>query len=118
MTVNETIIKALTPFGIPITPDFFGGDKKEYFTFNYADDRAEEFGDNAPLNVVAYMQIHYFAPMNKDYLTVKKKVRKALFDAGFTYPDVTDATITEDRIRHLVFECEIENEDELLVQEE
>ena len=114
MTVNEIIIKALAPFDIPITPDFFGGGAKEYFTFNYADDRAADFGDNAPLHVVAYMQVHYFAPMEKDYLSMKKTVRRALFDAGFTYPDVTDATIKEDRIRHLVFECSIENEYELL----
>ncbi|MDO5346554.1 MAG: phage tail protein [Lachnospiraceae bacterium] len=113
MTVNEIIKKALTPFGIPITADFFGGGAKEYFTFNYADDRAAGFGDDEPLQVVAYMQIHYFAPMEKDYLSIKKKIRKALFNAGFTYPDVTDATVLSDGIRHLVFECEIENEDEL-----
>lgn len=118
MTVNEKIKNALEPFGLPVTTDFFGGDVEEYFTFNYADDRAADFGDNGPLHVVAYMQVHYFGPMDKDYLAVKKKVRKALFDAGFTYPDVTDATVIEDRIRHLVFECEIENEDELLIQED
>jgi hypothetical protein len=113
MTVNETIINALSQFGLTVTPDFFGGGADEYFTFNYADDRAVDFGDDAPDHVVAYMQIHYFAPMWKDYLSIKKKVRKALFQAGFTYPDVTDVTDTESEIRHLVFECDIENEDEL-----
>lgn len=118
MTVNEKIINALKQFGIPVFPDFFDGDAPEYFTFNYADDRPADFGDDIPLHIVAYMQIHYFCGMDKDYLSIKKKIRKALFDAGFTYPEVTDATIVEDGIRHLVFECEIENEDELLVQED
>lgn len=114
MTVNEKIIQALTPLDIPVTADFYGGGEEEYITFNYADDRGGDFGDNAPLHAVAYMQIHYFAPMEKNYLSIKKRIRKALFTTGFTYPDVTDATLTGEGIRHLVFECNIENESELL----
>lgn len=113
MTVNEKIVQALSSFEIPITADFFGGGKKEYFTFNYASDRAENFGDDKPLNAVASMQIHYFLPVEKDYLSIKKQIRNALFAAGFTYPVVTH--LTEDKkIRHLIFECEIENDDELM----
>lgn len=118
MTVNEKIKNALEAFGLPVTTDFYGKGLDEYFTFNYADDRVADFGDDSPLHVVAYMQIHYFSPMGKDYLCMKKQVRKALFDAGFTYPSVTDATIVENGIRHLIFECEIENENELLIQED
>lgn len=117
MTVNEIIIKALSPFGIPVKTDFFGGGVPEYFTFNYADDRAENFGDDHPINVIAYMQIHYFCPIEKDYLRMKKKIRKVLLDEGFTYPEVTDATLLDGGIRHLIFECEIENEDELIKDE-
>lgn len=113
MTVNGKIIQSLSKFGIKVTPDFFGDGEEEYFTFNYADDRASDFGDNEPLQVVAYMQIHYFCPVKKDYLKLKKEVRNALMDAGFTYPVVTDATVSGDEERHLVFECSIENEYEL-----
>lgn len=113
MTVNEKIIQALSPFCMKVTPDFFGEGEEEYFTFNYADDRAVSFGDDAPTSAVAYMQIHYFCPVKKDYLKLKKEVRKALIDAGFTYPVVTDATSSGDEERHLVFECSIENEYEL-----
>lgn len=113
MTVNEKIIQALSPFGLKVTPDFYGDGAEEYFTFNYADDRASDFGDNEPIHVVAYMQIHYFCPVKKDYLKLKKEVRKALMNAGFSYPVVTDATSAGDEERHLVFECDIENEDEL-----
>lgn len=113
MTVNEKIVMALSQFKIPIETDFSGGSEEEYFTFNYASDRAENFGDDKPLNAVASMQIHYFLPVKKDYLSVKKQIRNALFAAGFTYPVVTH--LTEDKkIRHLIFECEIENDDELM----
>lgn len=116
MTVNEKIVQALTPFGIPIKTDFHGGHDDEYFTFNYADDRATDFGDDGPQHVVAYMQIHWFLPRQKDYLALKKKIRNALFHAGFTYPEVT--VMTERDIRHVVFECEIEDEDALAEDDE
>lgn len=113
MTVNEKIMSALRPLGIPMTTDFFGGSEKEYITFNYADDRAEEFGDDRPLGVVAYMQIHYFLPVEKDYLSIKKEIRRLLFASGFTYPEVTETTEGK-TIRHLIFECEIQNDEELM----
>ena len=113
MTVNERIIQALSPFGLKVVPDFYGEGDEEYFTFNYADDRAVNFADNKPINVIAYMQIHYFCPVKKDYLHLKREVRKALLEAGFTYPSVTDATVSGDDERHLVFECSIENEYEI-----
>lgn len=113
MTVNQKIITALQPLRLPITPDFFGSGEKEYITFNYADDRAKNFGDDMPLNVVAYMQVHYFLPIEKDYLYNKKEIRKLLFAAGFTYPEVTEQ-IEDKTTRHLIFECEIENDEELL----
>lgn len=113
MTVNEKIVQALSPFGLPITADFFGGGENEYFTFNYASDRPEDFGDGKPLCVVTSVQIHYFLPIKKDYLSIKKQIRNAIFAAGFTYPEVTH--LTEGKTtRHLIFECEIENDDELM----
>ena len=109
MTVNEKIVQALTPFGIPIKTDFHVGHEDEYFTFNYADDRAVDFGDDGPLHVVAYMQIHWFLPRCRDFLEMKNKVRNALFRVGFTYPEIT--VMTENDIRHVVFECEIEDDE-------
>ena len=38
MTINQKIIKALKPLGIPVTSDFFGGGNSEYITFNYVKD--------------------------------------------------------------------------------
>lgn len=111
MSVNQIIINALSPFGFPVVPDLYRGAEKRYITFNYADDRAKEFADNTPLLVVAYMQIHLFVPLNENYLSLKKQVRQALFQAGFTYPVVTIDTEKENNIRHIIFECEIEMEE-------
>lgn len=50
MTINQKIIKALKPLGIPVTSDFFGGGNSEYITFNYVKDGAELFADDQPMD--------------------------------------------------------------------
>lgn len=112
MVVNEKIVRALQPLGLPVTADFYGGGASEYITFNYSDGAVLN-GDDGPVEDVAEVQIHYFLPMGKDYLDTKRKIRAALMDAGFTYPDATVLTEPDGKIRHIVFECEVETEDEL-----
>lgn len=79
MTVNEKVISVLETFRLPVRPDFSDDDKEEYFTFDLIDDKAEVFGDDEPVGVIAYLQIHYAAPIEKDYLSLKKKVRKVMW---------------------------------------
>lgn len=113
MTVNKRIIDALNPLGIPVTADFFGDGGEEYITFNYVTDKGALYADDEPEADVAEMQVHYFLPATKNYLENKKKIRKALLEAGFTWPDVTVLMEPDQKTRHLTFECEIENEEEL-----
>lgn len=71
MTINQKIINALKPLGIPVTSDFFGGGNSEYITFNYVKDGAELFADNQPVEDISLMQIHYFLPSPR--ITWKQK---------------------------------------------
>lgn len=112
MHVNEVIIEALKEFGYPCKPNLYKGSDKKYFTFNYADERGSNFGDNEPECVINYMQIHFFTPLNENCMSEKKKIREALFKAGFTYPVVTELTEPENNIRHIVYECDIAEERE------
>ena len=41
---------------------------------------------------------------------MKNRIRTALFDQGFTFPEVTVLLEEDVGIRHLVFECDIEEE--------
>lgn len=98
--------------------DFFGGGAKEYFTFNYADERGAIFADDTPMAGIAYMQIHYFCPLKKDQVELKKRIKKALFEAGFTYPSITELPEADSKdpdggVQHLIFECAIDYETEL-----
>lgn len=110
MTINQKIIKALKPLGIPVTSDFFGGGNSEYITFNYVKDGAELFADNQPVEDISLMQIHYFLPSTKDYLEAKRKNRRVILEEGGTYPDVTVLMEPDNKTRHIVFECEFEND--------
>lgn len=112
-TVNEIIVTALRSLNLPVVERLYEGTKKEYITFNYADDRAEDFGDDAPHTDVAYMQIHYICPWGIDYDETRRSIRQKLFDAGFSWPEMTDASDDSTRIRHFVYECWIENEYDL-----
>lgn len=110
MSTNNIIMGALKKFGYPVVPDLYMGSDQRYFTFNYADDRGANFGDNEPQCTISYIQVHFFLLLNENYLELKKSIRESLFEAGFTYPQVTILTERDNGLRHLVFECEMEEE--------
>ena len=115
MSVNSIIINALSEFDYPVKPDIYTGKEKRYITFNYADDRGMGFADDEPDCILADMQIHFFLPLEENgkavnYLSDRRKIREALFKAGFTYPSIVNLVETDNNIRHLVFECQTTEE--------
>ena len=48
--------------------------------------------------------------MNENFIRIQKEIRQALFKKGFTYPETT--VRKEDKTRHIIFECEIEESEE------
>lgn len=116
MTANAVIYKALESFPYPCDPDVAETEDEtlpeKYFTFNRADERGADFGDNHPGCIKVSMQIHFFLPLKVPYLSEMRAIREALFKNGFTYPSVTELTEPENNIRHIVFECDITEERE------
>ena len=108
MTAFENIISAIAPFGYPYQPDIYTGEREKYFVYNYADQRGTLFADET---VIASLQLHFYLPADENFLKVQKQIRTALFKRGFTYPEVT--VIREENKRHIIFECEIEETEEL-----
>ena len=117
-TINEIIIEALSFTGLPVLPDFYADAGDEYFTFNPVIDRAVVSGDDVPVELAGEYQIHYFCPIDQDYLGMQRQVRRALLDAGSTYPEITDASVQDGGIRHVVFTCEFENDFDLADDDE
>lgn len=108
MTEFEKIIEAIKPFGFPYAPDIYEGGEEHFFVYNYADDRGVLYADNVPIAVRASVQVHLYIPAEENFIALKNKVRRALCQQDFTYPEVT--VLREAKKRHLVFECDIEEE--------
>lgn len=107
MTTFEKIIKAIEPFGFPHAPDVYKGDNKVgWITYNYSDDYGDNYSDDAPGAVVVTVQVHLFLPLQKDFIRLKNKIRRALFEEGFTFADITILVEDEEKIRHIIFECD------------
>lgn len=110
MTAYEKIVQSIGDLGYPYEPEVYKGKADSYFTYNYADDRGALFADNEPQTNIASMQVHFYMPADKSFSDIKKKIRNALFQNGFTYPVITVLTEDEKKIRHIIFECDIEED--------
>lgn len=110
MTTFEKIREAMKPFGFPCVPDVYKGPKKQWITYNYSDDYGTNFADDAPDTVINSVQIHVFLPVDEPFTQLKNRIRTALFEAGFTFPEITIRTEGEEKIRHIILECDIEEE--------
>lgn len=125
MYAYQAIQQALSPLamenGWPLEPDVYDGDAVTYITYNEADNRSSEFGDDDPLYRTVGLQIHFFTPLYKpgtkkktNYLPHREAIREALYAGGFTYPEVAVRADTDldpqASVCHIVFECEyVEN---------
>lgn len=109
----QKIIKALEFTGYPVAQSSYSGNAETYFVFRL-DSYPENFANDDPLHDLTTVQLHLFAPFTLNTRILRKKVRKAMAEAGFTYPNTIDASevvrASDGTEQHIVFECEIEEE--------
>ena len=113
MSVNQRIITAVTPVVSVCVPEPYdpdsGSAEREYCTFDYTE-MPDSFGDDGPEVIRYLIRLNYFAPRiaaageSSNTMTKRKALRQAIFDAGFTYPSVENASDEEGQ--HFVFEFE------------
>jgi len=85
------------------------GAEETYITYNYFT-TPDDFGDDEPGHEVYSVQVHLFCPPGVNSLATRRKIKKALKAADFTYPRYTDATDLDGQ--HHIFECMIAAEAE------
>jgi len=108
MTLNERLIAALVPMGLPVSPDIYSGDAQEYITFNF-DLIPFRFADNVPQMYRALVQVHYYCPMALDSVQRRENMKVNLVRAGFGWPEEINATTDRriiDGIQHYTLESE------------
>lgn len=110
MTALDKIAELADSLGIASQPDVYSGTAKRWIVYNYAYQKGDEFADDTPHADVSSVQVHLYAPVNESTTKLQKQIRNALFDAGFTYPEIT--VEREEKYRHVIFECDIEEESE------
>ena len=116
MTSFAKIRTAMLPFG-PSVPDEYTGSETHFSTYNYADDRGTDFADDEPQENKVSLQVHYFLPVNEDFISLRNQIRDALWntfknDADATYPVITGQIETATKLRHLTFEFDATEERE------
>lgn len=102
-SINERIKAAIEPI-VPIcVPDFYDGAAKEYCTFNY-NERGVGYGDGRPEAIRYFVQLHYYLPLGKSAMRAKRELCRAILDAGFSWPEVVNAS--DDKDQHYAIEFE------------
>lgn len=107
MSINETIIRAVTPIVPVCVPDAYLPDAGEtaaqtYCTFNYTES-STLFGDDGPWAVSYLIQLHLYLPVGQTPIQLKRQIRRAILDAGMIVGDCVDASDLD--AQHYVFEC-------------
>lgn len=104
MSVDSRIMDALLSLGYEVEHGTYTGDTAStYFTFNYQT-LGIDFGDDAPWHERVLVQVHLYSKLNVNLTGLITRVKQQLFEADFTWPDVTD--ISDDTWRHFEFTCE------------
>lgn len=101
MTVDKRIVDALSPLQMDIENEIYQGKNKKYIVFNYST-VGDAFADDEAQAERYLCQVHLFAPLSEDITALKKQIKTALRNAGFTHPETLSAT--DENGRHIVFE--------------
>lgn len=103
MGVNERLIEALSPICPEVVPDEYTGDESEYMTFSYSE-LPTFTGDNLPEFIRYLITVDWFFPAGVDPRSRKRRIRRALEEAGFDSPEIYNDS-TADR-QHYTIETE------------
>ena len=103
MNVNELLTSTLGSL-LPTADGIYKGKATEYIVFNYTT-LPEDFGDDDAAHYRYLVQVHLFAPVEKNTLAYRREITRRLVAAGFTRPEIVPAT--DKTGQHFVFECEI-----------
>ena len=102
-SIEKRLTDALTPIGWDLAVTVYKGSADRYLVIRHGDHPISH-GDDRPgaLRILVYVDI--YCPLDFNPVATVNAVRRALFNAGMTYPTTEDAS--DDDCRHIVVECE------------
>lgn len=102
MSVNSILTGALDSL-LPTAAEVYKGDATEYIVFNMTK-LPDDFADDDAQHYRYLVQVHLYAPYEKNTLAYRREITRRLLASGFTRPTVTPAHDATGQ--HFVFECE------------
>lgn len=84
-------------------PNVYTGGLLEYVVWNYTE-IPSVYAERAPHASRYLCQVHLYLPHKEEPLDAIQALRRALFEADFTWPSLTDASDGEGQ--HYVLECQ------------
>lgn len=103
MNVNTLLVDTLDSL-LPTADGVYKGSATEYIVFNYTAIPAD-FGDDDAAHYRYLVQVHLYAPLEKNTREYRREISRRLVEAGFTRPTVTPASDAHGQ--HYAFECEL-----------
>lgn len=105
MTSFEKIKNACESIDLPAFPDFDTGDSDTYVVYGMAAETPYLFGDDEPNAIVTDLQAHLYMLPSANFFDTMYRLKRAIFDQGFTYPSVVLNALEDDSsVRHIVLE--------------
>lgn len=110
MNLNNMIEKIASQHGLECEEDEYCGKAEKYMVYTYEDEKPALYGDNQVLADTAYIQIQIVCPKNYNYHSLKKKVRNALEQVGFSITTIKNFLGNDiygtKKMRQIVFQTE------------
>jgi len=91
MSVEADVSTAVSFTGIPVYRKRNTGTASTYFIL-MVDSVPTRFRNNRPTKVRYSIVLHLVAPITYDDVSIRDSIKDALFSAGFSYPDLIDAS--------------------------
>lgn len=108
MSVLGDLKTALKSVCKEVAMDVYDGKADTYIVYNVSAEQPGGYADDSPTVNEMYFQVHFFVPLNKNYLNMQKAIKSALFLSGFSYPKVALNTVEKDvEKRHICYETNI-----------
>lgn len=102
--VAEALQGAIGPlFSGAVFPQMYTGPLLRYVVWNY-NQIGQVYAEGVPHAARYLVQVHFYLPHKEDPRADILSLSRALSAAGFTWPDVTDASDSDGQ--HWVLECE------------
>lgn len=105
MNVEKALMQAVGPL-YPCAPNIYKGEAIEYVVWNCYT-TPDVYAEELPAVARYPVQVHYYLPNGKNPSQGKLALMRALYNAGFTWPRLTNASDEEGQ--HYVLECEFVN---------